>query len=284
MEVQHYTDPRRFLDRAGSLLANHIARNQVLLNVAGMAAEQPDVYPVFHGFLVTEDGAPLAAATQTPPHNFILADSTSEPALDRLVEGIDQSGLPVPGVLGNQPNIHHFARRWSLCRGLTTRVTTSQGVFSLEHVSEPDPVPGTLRPALAPDRDLMITWWTDFLAEAMPNDTVQSRGVPEQVDLRLDPQRAQGLDVWDVDGAAVAMSGHSAPVQEAVRIGPVYTPPPLRGNGYATALVAAQSRRLLEAGATRCLLHTDLANPTSNAIYQRIGYRKIAEAAEYSFG
>jgi uncharacterized protein len=68
-----------------------------------------------------------------------------------------------------------------------------------------------------------------------------------------------------------------------VRIGPVYTPPELRGRGYATSLAAEVSRRRLAAGRRFCFLYTDLANPTSNAIYERIGYRRVCESAEILF-
>ena len=79
------------------------------------------------------------------------------------------------------------------------------------------------------------------------------------------------------------MSGYSPPVANSIRIGPVYTPPDLRGKGYATALVANQSRRFLEDGRSHCLLYTDLANPTSNAIYRRIGYQQVGESVVYVF-
>jgi predicted GNAT family acetyltransferase len=89
--------------------------------------------------------------------------------------------------------------------------------------------------------------------------------------------------LWESDGAVVSMTGtHEAPPIGA-RIGPVYTPPELRGHGYATALVAAASQEQLDAGRPACYLHTDLANPTSNAIYQRIGYDWVCEAVDLRF-
>jgi predicted GNAT family acetyltransferase len=63
----------------------------------------------------------------------------------------------------------------------------------------------------------------------------------------------------------------------------VYTPPGRRGRGYATALVAALSAELLAAGRRFCFLYTDLANPTSNRIYQRIGYERVCDSAEIRF-
>jgi predicted GNAT family acetyltransferase len=68
-----------------------------------------------------------------------------------------------------------------------------------------------------------------------------------------------------------------------VRIGPVYTPPEFRGAGYASAVTAELSLRALEAGAAEVLLYTDLDNPVSNSIYQRIGYRAVEDRVVLAF-
>jgi predicted GNAT family acetyltransferase len=67
-----------------------------------------------------------------------------------------------------------------------------------------------------------------------------------------------------------------------IRIGPVYTPPEHRRHGYASAVTAGLSSRLLESRRF-CFLYTDLANPTSNKIYEQIGYRRVCEAASIAF-
>ena len=108
------------------------------------------------------------------------------------------------------------------------------------------------------------------------------------VDFRLSSPTA-GILLWEDGGEPVSLAGWGGPTPNGIRIGPVYTPPALRGRGYATALTAALSQRLLDgrlfAGGRRfCFLYTDLANPTSNAIYERIGYRRVAESAEIVFG
>ena len=92
-----------------------------------------------------------------------------------------------------------------------------------------------------------------------------------------------GFWLWEDDGTEVSLSGYGGRTPNGIRIGPVYTPLPYRGSGYATALVAAQSRWLLSEGRQFCFLYTDLSNPTSNAIYRRIGYEQVAESSEYGF-
>jgi predicted GNAT family acetyltransferase len=81
----------------------------------------------------------------------------------------------------------------------------------------------------------------------------------------------------------VSIVGVTRPVAGVVRIGPVYTPDALRGRGYASAAVAAVSRRALAGGASTCMLFTDLANSTSNKIYAEVGYRRLAGWEEHEF-
>ena len=92
-----------------------------------------------------------------------------------------------------------------------------------------------------------------------------------------------GVTVWEADGRPVSIACNTRPVTGMVRIGPVYTPPEARGHGYGSAATAAASRRLLEAGAEEVVLFTDLANPVSNSIYQRIGYRPVEDRVVLAF-
>ena len=283
MDIARYRDPAAFLGATEALLTTSVAGNQVLLGVAAMAADQPDVYPEFEGFVALDRGTPVLAATQTPPHNFILSSGDNGDAILPLCEAIAGAGLEMPGILGNRPLADRLARVWADLPGVKPTELLRQGVFSLDQVQDVATAEGHMRDATVGDRETVIVWWKGFIAEAHPEMAHGSSSAAERVDLRLDPARGQGLSVWVVEDSLVSMSGYSPPVANSVRIGPVYTPPPVRGHGYATALVEAQSRRFLAEGRERCLLHTDLANPTSNAIYQRIGYRKVAEAIEYRF-
>ena len=99
---------------------------------------------------------------------------------------------------------------------------------------------------------------------------------------RLEADNA-GAVLWE-DGAQVSFAAYGGPTPNGIRIGPVYTPPKLRGRGYATALVADLSQRLLDEGRRYCFLYTDLANPTSNAIYERIGYVRVGESNRIALG
>ena len=95
--------------------------------------------------------------------------------------------------------------------------------------------------------------------------------------------RHAGVMLWEADGGPVSIACNTMPVTGMVRIGPVYTPPEARGHGYGSAATAALSQRLLKAGAEEVVLYTDLANPVSNSIYQRIGYRPVEDRVVLAF-
>ncbi|HEX4325100.1 MAG TPA: GNAT family N-acetyltransferase [Gaiellaceae bacterium] len=152
----------------------------------------------------------------------------------------------------------------------------------------PTNVPGSSRIATTDDRELALGWWIAFGDEVLRQGGPGRDRAEESIDHRL-RSPAAGILLWEDGGKPVSVAGWGGQTPNGIRIGPVYTPPELRARGYATAVTAELSRRLLDgrlfAGGRRfCFLYTDLDNPTSNAIYERIGYRRVAESAEISFG
>ena len=120
---------------------------------------------------------------------------------------------------------------------------------------------------------MLLDWMEGFTTEA--HGVSDRRAAERMVDQRLASRNA-GLHLW-IDGEPVCMAGASGPTATGIRIGLVYTPPGHRRRGYANAYVAALSQLLLDSGRQRCFLFTDLANPTSNSIYQGIGFRPLSD-------
>ncbi|MGC2239942.1 MAG: GNAT family N-acetyltransferase [Acidimicrobiia bacterium] len=282
MEASHHHDARSFLDDAHRLLVEDRARHNLILGVVQTVLDQPDVYESFEGWVVTDRGVPVAAATRTVPWRLVLADATSPRALDALARSVVETAPDLPGVLGNEPFLTEFVEIWERLTGAGAEEEVRHGVFKLDKVTLPPRPPGSARPATRDDADVLVRWWQAFIDEADPGETLDPERAGELVDQRLDPRRPQSVWLWE-DEEPVSMSGHSGPAFRGVRIGPVYTPPEHRGHGYATALVALQSRHLLENGHDFCYLYTDLANPTANAIYTSIGYEEVARSARVRF-
>ncbi len=280
MRFESLDEPAIFLERAGPLLADE-ARHNLMLGICHTLIRSPGVYDEFGLYLLSEGDRPSAAAIMTPPYNLIIADVASAPVAAALCDALMGAGVSLPGVIGNRPTIDHFAAAWMGRTGDTLRLSMEQGVFALTAVAELASAPGRGRLADSRDNALVAEWMTAFQVEALPDEPIESDRLHRAIDRRLRGETPGAYWIWEVDGAAVSLTGHGNPTGRGIRIGPVYTPPGLRGNGYATALVAAQSQWLIDNCYEFCFHYTDMANPTSNAIYERIGYRQIAESAVY---
>jgi predicted GNAT family acetyltransferase len=277
------SNPGEFLERAGPLLGADEARHNLILALAWILHDRPEVYPEFGLWVVEEAEAPVAAALITLPFNLVLADADPG-ALAPLATVVAESGLPVPGLVGNRPTVDDFNQVWAPLARVTPRLRMAQGVFALERVQPQSPAPGAARPAEPEDRTLILEWLAAFTAEALPWEPEDRERTERAVDRLLNPAIADsGVWVWEDGGEIVSLVGFGSPAPGGARIGPVYTPSGFRRRGFGTALVAAASSWLLEHGRRRCFLYTDLANPTSNAIYRSIGYEQVAESAEYGY-
>ena len=284
MHAERLEDASTFLAEAEPLLLADEARHNLILGIAGTIRDSPDVYPLRSLWLVRKEGRPVAAAIRTPPYNLILARPDSPLALETLVDGIAEE---LPGVNGCVPEADEFAALWAARSGARPRTNMLQGVYALEQVEPLPTVPGSARVATLDDRELALRWWIAFGEEVLHEGGPGRENAEAMIDFRLSAP-SRGFLLWEDGGEAVSLAGWGGATPNGIRIGPVYTPPELRGHGYATALTAELSQRLLdgrlfEGGRRFCFLYTDLANPTSNAIYERIGYRRAAESAEIVF-
>ena len=274
MAVVRFEDVRAFRSAVEPLIGPSEARHNLAHGILGTVADDPPANDQPRFWLVEREAVVVAAAVRTPPRNLILCDAVDRGAATELAAAMASESERLPGAVGNTPTVEWFVTAWS-------EIT---GVFSLDSVvPQPWPSQGVPRLATAEDADLLVDWLQDFTIEAMPELPVDRDRLAEIAIQLVEQRRGAGAWLWDRDGEVLSLTVHNNPTPDGMRIGPVYTPPAERGRGFATALVAHQSTRLLEAGRRYCFLYTDLANPTSNAIYERIGYRRIAHAIDYGF-
>jgi GNAT superfamily N-acetyltransferase len=225
--------------------------------------------PLF-GWWRSGGGEITAALLHTPPYPVLLTrlpERSAEPLAEALVAGRRQ----LAGVNAAQGDAAPFAAAWSRLTGASSRESRRSRLFRLERLQPPDPgPPGAAREATAADRGLLESWLAAFgeeIGESYQNPS----------DVVDDKLSYHGLTLWEAGGAAVSMAGRNRSAAGAVRVAPVYTPPEHRRQGYAGAVTAAVSQAALDAGAHHVVLFTDLANPTSNALYQRLGYRPVED-------
>lgn len=256
---------------------NNVACDIVQSRLDGRAPVEPNAL-----WLRVQDGhAVTGVALMTPPHVLLLTDMPPA-AVDALVAHLADPAAPLPGVNGPATCAARFAHAYRELMGTHAELVMRYRMFRLDTVTAPLGVPGRLREATRADRDLLTGWSMAFIAEALPQEgPADATRTGRLVDARLRRPGAQWL--WEVDGEPVCTAILSAPVAGVVRVSGVYTPPDRRGRGYASACVAAVSQRALDAGASACMLYTDVANPVSNSIYPAIGYRPVGDTQEWRF-
>jgi predicted GNAT family acetyltransferase len=275
--VRTPADVAAFLSAALPFLLAEEARHNLILGLAQTLRDTPALYPEARFWIVEEDGEVIAAALRTPPHNLVLARPRDDSAIEILAESIDED---LPGVSGALPEAGRFADAW-LRRTGGARSAHAQGIYALETVLPTRPAPGRARDATAADMPLLVEWWDAFALEAL-GERGNSERTRRTIEHQLDPASSAGIVLWE-DPEPVSLAGFGGETPNGIRVAPVYTPPQLRGRGHATALVSALSARLLVDGRRFCFLYTDLANPTSNRIYQTIGYERVCDASQITF-
>jgi predicted GNAT family acetyltransferase len=282
MLVRRFDDPIAFRGEVTPFLVREEARHNLLLGISTTLIQRPDVYELFDLWGITGGDEVVGAALRTPPFNLVLAKPSFDEALDALVDRLLQEGQDLPGVTAAIPEIEAFVGAWTPARDVDAAVAQRQGIYECREILPTPWAAGEPRPATPADRELVVGWMISFGEEALPDPPEADRQA-RLVESRLDATEHAGLWLWEDRGQPVSMSGYGSETPNGIRIGPVYTPPELRGKGYATSLVAAQTGWLLGGGRTFAFLYTDLDNPTSNALYRRIGYRMVAESADVRF-
>ena len=276
--LKTFADADEFLRAVGPTLEEHEAEHHLLLGVAtALQGAKPSVVRPF--FAAVSDGSGLAlAALLTPARPLLLASDRDEieTALEQLWEGLTATGQRPEKVLGTMHHADAFVSGWQRRTGCATGLSMRQRLYVVTDVRDVPMVPGALRQATVGDHELVADWRMAFVREAFGESSADG-------EREIAKQRIAAGDVflW-ADDEPRSMAGRARPTTRGIAINAVYTPPECRGRGYATACVAALSARLLDEGRQFCVLYTDLANPTSNAIYTRIGYQPVRDFALYS--
>jgi len=294
MKISYFDTAAAFLARTGPWLAQREAEHKLMLGIAGnvarraVAAEGAEVPPERRAmFLLVEDASGiLGAGVMTPPYRMVLT-ALAEPAMRALAADLVKREVKVPGVLAEPRGAAIFGEVYT--RGTHLHVTPGRAErlydLRLQTWRQPEPVPaGEMVRAGPADMPLVEQWFPAFMVDV--RDTAPLSEAPNMARNAVHGGR---LFLWRGEGQAVAMAAWARPSENGIAINAVYTPPELRRRGYATALVTRLSKYVLTGveegglGKRFCVLYTDLANPISNSIYQKIGYRQVCDLTELDF-
>jgi len=273
MHVETMADPAAALERAHGYLAAHPVELNVIWSIMKQRADLgvPGRY-----WLLEADCCTAGVVLESPPAHPAAISPVRGDHAAALAEAIAADSHRLSGVAGKASTAAAFAGRWTEQTRVGAAVEDAQRLYVLGSLVRPEGVPGRLRRAESFERGLIMDWWSEFQVETgSPLSDVASA-----VDLGLSGGR---LFIWDDDGAR-CLARATEPLGGVSRIGAVFTPPSWRRRGYAAACVGALCDWVrLEEGAN-AVLYAQLSNPSSNAIYRRLGFEAVSEVLAYRFG
>ena len=285
MKLTQYTDPKTFLQKVLPFLEENEALNNLMLGLAfslnkPKAEARYDADEALMVLVENQEDKVVLAALQTPPHNLIVSGKSEflKNGIDILVNYLQDQKMNFPGVIGEKQAAAHFAEKWTELHSLNQEIFMDMGVFQLDKVAELPAAKGNIRPMKVTDEDLVVEWTMGFSEHTDQKYTLETARQLAQRKLR------EGyLRIWEVEGLPVSMASAIRPTENIMGVSLVFTPPEHRKKGYARTCVAQLSQEMLDSGYRSCTLFTDLSNPTSNKIYQEIGYYKVGEFTNIAF-
>ncbi len=270
-----------FCSRVLPLLYQNEGLNNLLIGILEGLLKNPPATENHPLMLSLQDREKAhAVAFQLPSHNLILSGGS---ALDMklLAEKLIELDKPLPAVVGPASATEEFSKIWTKQTGKIVQQTLQQKIMQLTAVTRPTKIPGKLSSATEADLDFLVQWLMDFSSTTLPEHERRDRKKTSEIAGRLLHQKY--CFFWEVAGQKTSMTSIGRPSQNGIAVFGVYTPPEHRKKGYASALVADVSEAQLASGRKFCCLYTDATNPTSNKIYQDIGYRVIGDSKNFVF-
>ena len=272
LHVDATTDAAAVIERAGGYLAADPVGLNVIWSVVkqGAGSGAPGRY-----WMLEADSDIAGIVIESPPGHFAAISPMRREHADEMAAAISGEGHRLSGVSGEASTASAFAGCWTERVRTAAVVRDAQRLYALGHLVQPEGVTGRLRRAELSEREVVIEWWSSFQVE-----TGSPAGdVSPAVDSALSAGR---LFFWD-DGGARCFARATEPLGGISRIGAVFTPPQWRRRRYAAACVGALCEWVREEEGANSVLYAQLANPSSNAIYQRLGFEAVSEMLVYRF-
>ncbi|OIJ91300.1 GNAT family N-acetyltransferase [Streptomyces monashensis] len=273
-----------FLARAGHFLRSRPAlHNTPLTDIEKLRTRRADAHDAASTvFGRLESEGEVRAVFYRTPRGYLSITPLSAEQADVLATHLAGLGHSPSGVIADHDTATAFANTWQRHTGVAPTPFWRTHLYRLGTLTPPQPRPeGRGRIADGKDHEQVVRWCREFCVDVGEQPSIDLIDAGSWADSRFGGRH---FTFWETpDGIPVSMAAATSIVGGMIRVDPVYTPAHLRGRGYAGAVTAEVSRAALAAGATDVVLFTDPANPTSNALYQRIGYVHVADFTGYGF-
>lgn len=292
MRVIRYATPAEFLEAHQSALLVRECEYSLKLGLSLRLAEgqEPADSGRFYG-IEDRDGKRVGQAIQTSPQRPLVLSHLPAEAAACLLERLQDDGFSGSELRGPEGTTTSFAEAWAKATNQAPELTMRNYLYEARSLAVPPSDGGELIVAEKTDHGLAFEWVKSFSRECNlhpPDPHAPDRHPPEEAQVieetvsRLIPGGL--LFFWRAkSGQFVSMAARSRESPNGATVSLVYTPERLRRRGYAGRVTGHLSQRILDSGKSFCALYTDVSNPTSNAIYRRLGYEVIGEGVEYTF-
>jgi len=278
MKLKHFEDINQYYEYVKPYLIQQEGYHNLLFGALSRLRNQAE--PLTHPYLVTveEDENLVAVAIKTKPRKLILSKSLNLKAFNVIAQNLHAREEIISVVVGLVDEAQAFAQAWQAVTDQSYRQGMQLGIYQLTTVNSVRKANGHIRPATQTDCNFLINCLQALTQEALGETT----DYDQAFQIIENCLKNQALYLWQ-DDVPVSVAGFTGATPNGIRVNFVYTPPQYRRQGYASSCVAALSQTLLDQGRKYCFLLTDLANPTSNHIYQAIGYQPVGDMHEYLF-
>jgi predicted GNAT family acetyltransferase len=281
MKINQYSTANEFLLKCEVILLENETQNNLILGLADSLAKRKRQGNGELFFSIEDGGEIIAAALRTDVEKPISVSEVSNQAIDTFINYLLEKNIDLGGVVGEIKTSTYFAKEYTQTFKKPLKLFMHQGVYQLDELKVPPLMGNLLRVATEDDLSLVESFVHDFIKSCFPNDIKALDNVKTMSKRHIDHQALFLLE--GSDGQLVSMACNNRETRNSGCISLVFTPDNQRGKGYGSLITALSSQRVLANGKKFCNLFTDLSNPTSNHIYQQIGYNKIGESKHFSF-
>jgi uncharacterized protein len=276
MRLNYFDDPSQFYNQVQNYLLKEEARHCLLLGIIDTLINYPQRYDDNVYLASVEAGEDvIAVAVMTQPYRLVISCQDLAPR-KLIAEHLYTQKIQLPGVTGQTEEALAFAETWQNISNQKYQLGMELRIHQLQTVQPIVRAKGFLRNATTKDRPILLQWFQAFFIETFGKEMGNTENY---VDFYLNNN---AIYIWE-DEKPVSLVCCAGSTPNGKRFGPVYTPPEYRQKGYATVAVADISQKYLDMGCQFCFLFTDLANPTSNHIYRKIGYQPVTDCCDYNF-
>jgi predicted GNAT family acetyltransferase len=281
MEIVNLLSAELFLEKVQAFLEEDEVNGNLILGISSNLLKNKYSYGSEEPFfsVAYDDKKAVLISIMTPPHRLILYPyrNFSDGIMESFANNVYSKYKNIPGISGEVNAARSFVEKWTAITKCESSIDVRMRAFKLTSVNPYNKPDGIFRNAEEKEMDLITQFMVEF-----------STAIKEPTSMERAKQKAENgirnknIYVWE-NGGIVAMAIKVRPTKHGMAVSSVYTPEEHRNKGYATAIVSGLSQNILDSGKTFCTLFTDLSNPTSNSIYQKIGYKPAGDNISYVF-